>query len=168
MKQHRRALPLSLAVYVSVSVCRPHFRRPVVTLDQRDAMVRQVAVPLKAIVLSLHSHVGCSMIILCGCSSSQGQQQALATYTPPHCRRNLFSHLISYQFQDVEQADWHNLETYMSKVSRVCRKGTIHEDGAGACRLDSCQKKPQTLLMSCVSCSWAPCSSRPKASLPTH
>ena len=40
---------------MSISVCRPYSRRPVATLDQRDAMLRQAAVPLNARVLSLHS-----------------------------------------------------------------------------------------------------------------
>ena len=92
MKRRRRALPLSLFLKMSISVCRPYSRRPVATLDQRDAMLRQAAVPLNARVLSLHSNVGCSVIIVCGCSSSRGLQQALVSYTPFHCRRNLFSH----------------------------------------------------------------------------
>ena len=117
MKQRRRALPLSLFLKKSISVCRPYLRRPVAILDQRDAMLRQAAVPLNARVLSLRSHVGCSVISVCGCNSSQGLQQALVSYTPLHCRRKFFrtSHLISYQFQKVGQADWHNFETYIKQ-----------------------------------------------------
>ena len=50
------------------------------------------------------------------------------------------------------------------------QKGIICEDASlvGLVLADwiPAQKNFQTLLMTCVSCSWAPCSSRPQANLP--